>query len=197
MRYFGLLPVPSASRSRESDWDRRYASRPYFLLSDRHAGFVATALPPLYAGLASLTPPPLLQPLPSHSSVPLPMPSLPFAHESYPSLVPLSVSLWCSIPSMLPSRFQSYSNAVAGIAWVATDRETLLKAASRQRFTETSGIKIRAFLADAELFLTLCSRPRDRWGFFVPSGSDPKKPKRFADRKSLILSRHTRNFEMD
>ena len=45
--------------------------------------------------------------------------------------------------------------------------ERHLKAASRQRFTETSGIKIRAFLADAELFLTLCSRPRDRWGFFV------------------------------
>ena len=45
--------------------------------------------------------------------------------------------------------------------------ETLLKAASRPRFTETSGIKIRAFLADADLFLTLCSRPRDRWGFFV------------------------------
>ena len=36
-----------------------------------------------------------------------------------------------------------------------------------KRFTETSGIKIRAFLADAELFLTLCSRPRDCWGFFV------------------------------
>ena len=29
------------------------------------------------------------------------------------------------------------------------------------------GIEICAFLADAELFLTLCSHPRDRWGFFV------------------------------
>ena len=45
--------------------------------------------------------------------------------------------------------------------------ERLLKAASRQRFTETSGIKIRAFLADAELFLTLSSRLRDRWNFVV------------------------------
>ena len=43
----------------------------------------------------------------------------------------------------------------------------MLKAASRERFTQISGIKIRAFLADAELFLTLCSRPRDRWGLFV------------------------------
>ena len=67
---------------------------------------------------------------------------------------------------MLPSTFQSYPNAVDGIAWDATDQETLLKAASRQRFTETSGIKIRAFLA-TPLFLTLYSRPRDRWGFVV------------------------------
>ena len=95
------------------------------------------------------------------------MASFPFAHELYPSLAPPSVSLPCSMPSMLPSTSQSYPNAVAGIAWVATDRETLLKAASRQRFTEKSGIKIRAFLADGELFLTLCNRPRDRWGFFV------------------------------
>ena len=76
-------------------------------------------------------------------------------------LAPPSVSLPCSMLSMLPSTSKSYPNAVARIAWHATDRETLLKAASRQRFTETSGIKIRAFLADAELFLTLCSRPRD------------------------------------
>ena len=68
---------------------------------------------------------------------------------------------------MLPSTSQSNLNAVAGIAWDSTDREKQLKAGSRQCFTETSGIKIRAFLADAELFLTLCSRPRDRWGFFV------------------------------
>ena len=32
---------------------------------------------------------------------------------------------------------------------------------------EVSGSKIRAFLADAELFLTLCSRPRDQWLYFV------------------------------
>ena len=43
----------------------------------------------------------------------------------------------------------------------------MLKAADRTRFTEDSGLKIRAFLADAELFLTFCARPRDRWGYFV------------------------------
>ena len=167
MRYCGLLPVTSAIRSRESDWDRRDSSCPFFLPPDRHTGFVATALPTPHAALASLPPPPFPQPLPSHSSVPPPMPSLPFAHESYPSLAPPSVSLPCSMPSMLPSTSQSYPNAVAGIAGDSTDRETLLKAASRQRFTETSGIKIRAFLVDAELFLRLCSRSRHRWGFFV------------------------------
>ena len=82
MRHCGLLPVPSASHSRESDWHRRDASRPFLLPPDRHAGFVATVLPPHHAAFASLPPPPLPQPLPSHSSVPPPMPSLLFAHES-------------------------------------------------------------------------------------------------------------------
>jgi hypothetical protein len=53
--------------------------------------------------------------------------------------------------------------------WDAADRETLLKAASRPRFIESSGVKIRSFLADAELFLTLCNRPRSRWAYFVLS----------------------------
>ena len=70
IRYCGLLPVPSASRSRGSDWDRLYASCLFFLPPDRHAGFVATALPPPHAAFASLPPPPFSQPLPSHSSVP-------------------------------------------------------------------------------------------------------------------------------
>ena len=95
------------------------------------------------------------------------MPSLPFSHESYPSLATPRLSLPCSMPPMLPPASQSNPNAAAGVAWDAADRNTLLKAASRQRFTEASGSKIRAFVADAELFLTLCSRPRDRWGYFV------------------------------
>ena len=124
MRYCGRLPVPSASHSNESDWNRRETFCPFLLPFDRHAGFVANALPPPHAAFASLPPPPLTQPLPSNSSVPLPMPSLPFAHKSDPSLALPSVSLPCSISSMLPSTFQSYPNAVAGIAWDATDRET-------------------------------------------------------------------------
>ena len=61
------------------------------------------------------------------------------------------------------------SSAAELLEWSHADRETLLKAASRHRYTEASGQKIRAFLDDAEFFLTLCNRPRNRWGYFVLS----------------------------
>ena len=41
------------------------------------------------------------------------------------------------------------------IVWESADRETLLKASSRQRYTEALGLKIRSFLSDSNLFLTL------------------------------------------
>ena len=88
MRYCGILPMPSANRSRKSDWDRRDASRPFVLPLDRHAGSAAIAVPLTHAAFPSLSPPPVPQPLLFHSSVPSPMPSLPFADESYPSLAP-------------------------------------------------------------------------------------------------------------
>ena len=144
MRYCVLLPVPSANRSRESNWDCRDASRPFLLPPDHDAGFTATVLPPPYVASTSLPPPPYSQPLQSHSSVPPPMPSLPFANESYLSLAFSPVSLPCSMPPMLPPASQSNLNAAAIVAWDAADRDILLKAASRQRFTKVSGSKIRA-----------------------------------------------------
>ena len=74
-------------------------------------------------------------------------------------------------------QFASSIGAAANGKWDAAGREMLLKASSRQRFTETSGLKICSFLADAELFVTLCDRPCDRWGFFVLSwlGSEEAK----------------------
>ena len=63
----------------------------------------------------------------------------------------------------------AHSHAADQLEWDAADRETLLKASSRPRFLESSGVKIRSFLADAELFLTLCNRPRSRWAYFVLS----------------------------
>ena len=69
LSYCGPLPVTSASHLSESDWNRRDASRPFLLPSDRHAGYVPTALPPFHVVFASLPPPPLSEPIPFHSSV--------------------------------------------------------------------------------------------------------------------------------
>ena len=66
-------------------------------------------------------------------------------------------------PAQLPASTQA-PVAEANFVW-----ETLLKASSRQRVSKSSGMKVRDLLADAELFLTLCNRPRDRWGYFVLS----------------------------
>ena len=88
----------------------------------------------------------------------------------------------------------AHSQEAGALDWDAADRETLLKAASRPRFIESSGVKIRSFLADAELFLTLCNRPRSRWAYFVFRGSAAKKPRKFDARMSPTRSPTTRNF---
>ena len=101
------------------------------------------------------------------------MPSLPFAHELYPSLAPrlcrcrARCRRFCRL---LLSQIRMPVLESSGMLCI----ETLLKAASRQRLTEVFGSKIRKFFADSELFLSLCSRPRDRWGYFVLAwlGSD-------------------------
>ena len=59
--------------------------------------------------------------------------------------------------------------AAASTNWEAADHDTAFCASSRPRFIEASGIKIRAFLDDSELFLQLCGRPRARGGLFVIS----------------------------
>ena len=92
-----------------------------FLPPDRHAGSAATVLPQTHAAFTSLPPPPLTQPLPSirqwlHRCRRCRSLTNPIRHSPTPS-----VSLPCS---MLPPS-QSYPNAVAGIVWDATDRETL------------------------------------------------------------------------
>ena len=72
-------------------------------------------------------------------------------------------------PAVSSVAHEPVATVPANLVWEPADRDTLLKDTSRQRFTETSGCKIRSFLADAELFFTLCNRPRDRWGFFILS----------------------------
>ena len=51
--------------------------------------------------------------------------------------------------------------------WDPDDRDLLLKFANRYWFTESFGIRIRAFLEDAENFLKMCGRPRNRWARFI------------------------------
>ena len=53
--------------------------------------------------------------------------------------------------------------------WNNDDRDLLLKSANRPRYTESSGVRIRAFVEEAENFLEMCGRPRDRWARFVDS----------------------------
>ena len=53
--------------------------------------------------------------------------------------------------------------------WDAYDCDLLLKFASRPQFTEASGVRIRAFLENAENCLDMCKRPRDRWARFIIS----------------------------
>ena len=51
--------------------------------------------------------------------------------------------------------------------WDPDYRDLLLKSANRPRYTESSGVRIRAFLEDAENFLDMCKRLRERWARFI------------------------------
>ena len=78
------------------------------------------------------------------------------AAEPLPFQSSLSLVVSPSASSAVPN------SAAPSVAWEEADRDTMLKAADRTRFTEDSGLKFRAILADAELFLTLYGRPCDR-----------------------------------
>ena len=132
MPFCGMLPDLS-DQWRDRNRNRPVTFRFYVLPPDRQDGAAATVLPPPHAAFVNFPPPIFAQPLP-------PLPSV-----SVPYLMPLSTP-------------QSSPSTAAEIVWDASNQNTLLKAASRQRFTEVSGTKIRAFFADAELFPPMCSR---------------------------------------
>ena len=128
--------------------------------------------------------PPMSIPMPSTYIAPAPRPPpIPTADPradaySYPFLEKLRVAEPIPTAQRNPERVTepathlavpAHSQDAGALDWDAADRETLLKAASRPRYIESSGVKIRSFLADAELFLTLCNRPRSRWAYFVLS----------------------------
>ena len=50
--------------------------------------------------------------------------------------------------------------------WDDKDTNTLLKLASRPRFCELTGNKIRGFVADLELYLRMCARRCTTGGTF-------------------------------
>ena len=64
--------------------------------------------------------------------------------------------------SSLLSRSRIVATVPADLVWEPADRDIYFKASSRQRFTEAFGHKIRLFLFNAELFLTLCNMLQDR-----------------------------------
>ena len=51
--------------------------------------------------------------------------------------------------------------------WDKDDANALLKLASRARFSELAGNKIRKFVADLELYLRMYTRPVHHWGYFL------------------------------
>lgn len=51
----------------------------------------------------------------------------------------------------------------------AADRDNLLLALSRPRFTDAFKMKMWAFLDNSELYLYLCRRQHALWGLFVIS----------------------------
>ena len=91
------------------------------------------------------------------------------AYESLSSMPGLHLRL--PTPFVPPPRPQYPPSMVAAAStdWAAANRDTVLRASSRPRFTEAPGMKIREFLDDSELFLQLCNRPRARSGLFVMS----------------------------
>ena len=59
--------------------------------------------------------------------------------------------------------------------WDHDDRDLLLKSANRAHYTESSGIRIRAFVEDAENFMEMCGRPRVLWARFIISWLGPNE----------------------
>ena len=77
--------------------------------------------------------------------------------------------------------------------WDEKDANALLKLASRARFSEFSGNKIRGFVADLELYLRMFARPVHHWGTFSWLRSARRKQKEYNARTSRTPSPSTRS----
>ena len=89
------------------------------------------------------------------------------------------------LPQLLPPAAPATTNPPPSSArpqWDPDDRDLLLKSANLPQFTEASGVRIRAFLENAENFFDMCGRPRDRWALFIISwlgANEAEKVRRF------------------
>ena len=72
--------------------------------------------------------------------------------------------------------------------WNPDDRDLLLRSANRFRFTEVSGVRIRAFLEDAENFLEMCGHPRDYWARIIISWLGANEPEKVRCLYFLVTS---------
>ena len=72
----------------------------------------------------------------------------------------------CVVNAQLATPVDAQPKALAA-DWDKKDSNALLKLASRPRFCESAGNKIRGFVADFELYLRMCARPVHHWGYFL------------------------------
>ena len=106
---------------------------------------------------------PLPVPIPIQTSLLMPVGQADNAVANAPGQRPAQ-----QLPAAAPAAVNPQPSSVRP-KWDPEVRDLLLKSANRPRFLESSGIRIRAFLEDAENFFRMCGRPRDRWAFFIIS----------------------------
>ena len=100
---------------------------------------------------------------PSHLGAPLSM-------GAHPSQVTTQPVAQFGAPFVVDAQLATPAGAQPGALaadWDDKDINTLLKLASRARFSELTGNTIRGFVADLELYLRMCAHPVHHWGYFL------------------------------
>ena len=94
----------------------------------------------------------------------------PLSMGAHPSQVTAPLVAQFLAPFVVDAQLAMLAGAQPGALaadWDDKDTNTLLKLASRARFCELAGNKIRGFVADFELYLRMCARPVHHWGYFL------------------------------
>ena len=158
--------VLSVITDRLSNFERNFETRPDPSNCDHRQSAGVTSRPP------SPTDPVLRLPRPREQSKSSAHPSdqtcITEAQQS-PTQCPFFEASAVQTPAVSSVVCKQIATVPADLVYTPADRNTLLIALFRQRFTKSSGLKIRSFLADAKFFHTLCNWPRDRCGFVILS----------------------------